>query len=300
MVSRYQGNPKEVSNDNEFFSHVARIPDAMLKKVDPTNVVLIDYMTTIDSKVETGKLLTKEGVGHSKKSKTTKKGVIVNPELNFHETKQSKSPKKTTKPDELVSKVVIKPVEPFVIKPTSVTIPSKTGVFQILKLKYGSSPTSNVVRKPHITHQGTVIIPPEVSSAKSSHEEVRTSNITTNVSDTDVNVIMGEGDLSNNSTSTRLRIENPREGRSCGSDIRVEDKFIQFKVCGSCEKLNNIQKEGHTLFVMGVKKVREDVNLKLQVLFYDTVREVAVVQKDDANLLWGGYFDAQRFEGVAA
>ncbi|CAI9290648.1 unnamed protein product [Lactuca saligna] len=268
MVSRYQGNPKEVSNDNEFFSHVARIPDAMLKKVDPTNVVLIDYMTTIDSKVETGKLLTKE----------------------------VKVSKKTTKPDELVSKVVIKPVEPFVIKPTSVTIPSKTGVFQILKLKY--EPTSP---------EKTVIIPPEVSSAKSSHEEVRTSNITTNVSDTDVNVIMGEGDLSNNSTSTRVSCTIKDSESRILEKVDHADQTLELRInsfnskyVGVVKELNNIQKEGHTLFVMGVKKVREDVNLKLQVLFYDTVREVAVVQKDDANLLWGGYFDAQRFEGVAA
>ncbi|CAI9277813.1 unnamed protein product [Lactuca saligna] len=46
----------------------------------------------------------------------------------------------------------------------------------------------------------TVVIPSAVSSTKSSHEEVRTSDITKNISDTDVNVIMGEGDLSKETT----------------------------------------------------------------------------------------------------
>ncbi|CAI9299854.1 unnamed protein product [Lactuca saligna] len=41
----------------------------------------------------------------------------------------------------------------------------------------------------------TTVIPPEDSSAKSFHEEVRTSDITIHVFDTDVNVNMGEGYL---------------------------------------------------------------------------------------------------------
>ncbi|CAI9269812.1 unnamed protein product [Lactuca saligna] len=42
----------------------------------------------------------------------------------------------------------------------------------------------------------TIVIQPKVSSAKLSHEEVRTSDISANISDTGVYVIMGEGDLS--------------------------------------------------------------------------------------------------------
>ncbi|CAI9290482.1 unnamed protein product [Lactuca saligna] len=41
----------------------------------------------------------------------------------------------------------------------------------------------------------TTVIPLGVSSAKSFHEEARTSDIPTHISDTDVNVTMGEGDL---------------------------------------------------------------------------------------------------------
>ncbi|CAI9271384.1 unnamed protein product [Lactuca saligna] len=138
----------------------------MLKKVDPTNVVLIDYMSTIDPKVDTGKLLPKAGAGSSKKSRNTKKLEVIVLEPTVKDTKTSKSPK--TKADEKVSKVESKPVvpvEPVVSSPTSVTIPLKTGVLRQLRLKYGGSPTSSLVRKPHLTHQGVLIreIPAPVS-----------------------------------------------------------------------------------------------------------------------------------------
>ncbi|CAI9287134.1 unnamed protein product [Lactuca saligna] len=43
--------------------------------------------------------------------------------------------------------------------------------------------------------ENTIVIPPEDSIAKSFNEEVRTSEISTNISNMDVNVNMGEGDL---------------------------------------------------------------------------------------------------------
>lgn len=39
---------KDVADDTDEFPIVARIPDAMLKRVDPTNTVLITYLQTID------------------------------------------------------------------------------------------------------------------------------------------------------------------------------------------------------------------------------------------------------------
>ncbi|CAI9261298.1 unnamed protein product [Lactuca saligna] len=349
--------------------------------------------------------------------------------------------KKTTKPDELVSKAVVKHVEPVVPEPTSVTIPSKTGVFRRLKLKYGGSPTSNVVRKPHITHQGVVmrevpapvsphskkrraedmakkiskkkkktkkrqlviptesskeeegletpelepiieptfpekivVIQPEVSSTKSSHDDVRTLDINANVSDTGVNVIMGEGDLSKETTQPpqgtpitisvepitstfvslppyiipttsttdsptfqniidqpftsifssqsnhppkandesdneeggfggtsedmafdeeeedfpdhmlmsmkQFKILNKKQnsiiqsqadmgGGSSSSTFEIDELMKAFEArmyVGAVKELTNIQKEQHILFVIDVKKVREDVNLKHQEL----------------------------------
>ena len=39
--------PKEVMDDAEIFTHIARIPDAMLQRVDPTDLVLMEYLETI-------------------------------------------------------------------------------------------------------------------------------------------------------------------------------------------------------------------------------------------------------------
>lgn len=61
--------PKDVTDKAEEFPLVARIPDAMLNRVDPTNSVLVAYLKNIDPNVETGKLLPRE----EKKSKRLKK-----------------------------------------------------------------------------------------------------------------------------------------------------------------------------------------------------------------------------------
>ncbi|CAI9294018.1 unnamed protein product [Lactuca saligna] len=238
----------------------------MLKRVDPTNFVLVAYLKNIDPNVETGKLLPRE----EKKSKRSKKTEQGSSEKPIKESKSKKSPKK--KPIEVkepvvneVSIVVTKPNEPVDDTQEKVVIPSKTSIFRRIKKQSRHtlrSPTLNVVRKPHITHQGVIIcelpasvsplskkqrtedmtkhitqrknkktrklviskkstedkeevpetpeanlnqeisspektiaIPPEVLVAKSVPEEVRTSDITVNVSNTDANDTMGEGDL---------------------------------------------------------------------------------------------------------
>ncbi|CAI9289793.1 unnamed protein product [Lactuca saligna] len=66
------------------------------------------------------------------------------------------------------------------------------------------------------------------------------------------------------------------------SELRINS--FNSKHVGAVKELTNVQKERHTLFVMDVKKVREDVNLKLQELRDDMVREVTVVQNDYATL----------------
>ena len=52
-VFHMDGSPKEVADDPEVFTSIARIPDAMLKKVDPTNEVLVSYLQSIDTTVVT-------------------------------------------------------------------------------------------------------------------------------------------------------------------------------------------------------------------------------------------------------
>ncbi|CAI9282199.1 unnamed protein product [Lactuca saligna] len=56
------------------------------------------------------------------------------------------------------------------------------------------TPKANL-KKESSNPEQTMVIPAEDSSAKSSHEEARTSDINANVSHTDVNVNMDEGDL---------------------------------------------------------------------------------------------------------
>lgn len=64
-------------------------------------------------------------------------------------------------------------------------------------IQNASSGDEEVLETPEAIHttivsETTLIIAPEVSFTKSSHEEARTSEIPTNVSDTGVNVTMGE------------------------------------------------------------------------------------------------------------
>ncbi|CAI9286399.1 unnamed protein product [Lactuca saligna] len=167
----------------------------------------------------------------------------------------------------------------------------------------------------------TIVIPPKVLSAKSSHEKVRTLHINTNVTDIGVNVIMGEGDLSKETTqppqvssrhgggslvsnfeidglmkACEARIVSRMSGILRDTESRILEKVDQndqnielrvnsfnYKYVGAVKELTNVQKQRHTLFVMDVKKVREDGNLKLQDLRDDMVREVAVVQNDYAT-----------------
>ena len=63
--------PKVVEDDEAIFTHVARIPDVMLRKVSQTHKVLVRYLKTIDQSVPTGVLL--EVAAPSKKKKSTKK-----------------------------------------------------------------------------------------------------------------------------------------------------------------------------------------------------------------------------------
>lgn len=66
------------------------------------------------------------------------------------------------------------------------------------------------------------------------------------------------------------------------TELRVNS--LDTKFVGAVKDLKHAQKERHTLFVVDVKKVREDVNLKLQELHDDMVKAMAVVQQDYVNL----------------
>ncbi|CAI9295433.1 unnamed protein product [Lactuca saligna] len=255
----------------------------MLKRVDPTNAVLIEYLTTIDPKVETEKLLTKEDGGPSKKSRTTKKIEIITPEPNVQETKKSKSPKNTMKQDEQVSQVV---------------------------LKYGGSPISSVVRKPHVTHQGVIMrevpahvyplskkrrvedMAKQISKKKKrqlvfpTHKQIGGGGEFSLYFEIDGLMKAFEAQMVSKISGMIKDTESKILEKVDQSDHTTELRINSFnsKYVGAVKEFTNVQKERHTLFVMDVKKVREDAKLKLQELHDDMVKEFVAVQHDYATL----------------
>ncbi|CAI9298075.1 unnamed protein product [Lactuca saligna] len=121
-----------------------------------------------------------------------------------------------------------------------------------------------------------VVIPLEVSSAKSSHEEVQTSDITANVSDTGVYGIMGEVDLSKESTQPPQDIG----GGSSVSNFEIDGLMKVFEA-RMVSRVSGMIKDTESRIL---EKVSEDVNLKLQELRDNMVREFTVVQNDYATL----------------
>ena len=157
--------PKEVTDDSEIFTHIARMSDAILQRVDPTNLVLMEYLETINPDDGSGKLLPKEIVGPSKKLHKSKKDATITPEKPVQEPKKKKSPPKQTKLDTQVLIVVVEPVEHVTDEQAKEKIPSKSGIFRRIKKKYrrslklsdGSFKSSSMVRKPYLNHQGILI-----------------------------------------------------------------------------------------------------------------------------------------------
>ena len=126
-VFHMYGCPKEVHDDPAIFTILARIPDAMLKKVDPTNNVLVSYLQSIDTTVVTGMLQQEE----KKKSKKSKKTEGESSNKGVKEEPKNQKPIATSRTVEEVSPVLTSMVDTPVIEssPSKETIPSKTGFF---------------------------------------------------------------------------------------------------------------------------------------------------------------------------
>ncbi|CAI9269921.1 unnamed protein product [Lactuca saligna] len=127
----------------------------MLKKVDPTNNVLVSYLQSIDTTVVTGVLHEDEERKNSKKSKKTAGGSLE---------KVAKAEKKKKIPVvEEVSQILTSMVDTPRIEasPSTAMIPSKTGVSRRIKIKR----KSQMVKKTQVSHQGVTVweIPAPVS-----------------------------------------------------------------------------------------------------------------------------------------
>ena len=110
--------PKTIEDGLSVFPSVARIPGGMLKKVDPSNLVLMAYLLTISKNDENGILLEKHDEVPSKKSRKPNKVDESTPEKPVQEEKVTKSPKKKAAVVIKVSKKSDKPVEPELVEPT--------------------------------------------------------------------------------------------------------------------------------------------------------------------------------------
>lgn len=90
----------------------------MLKKVDPLNSVLMEYLQTISPNEETGVLLPRSNEGPSNRSRKPKKVDENTPEKLVQEEKVTKSLKKKAREGFKVSKKSDKPIETEMAEPT--------------------------------------------------------------------------------------------------------------------------------------------------------------------------------------
>lgn len=124
--------PKTVEDDPDMFPTVARIPNGMLRKVDPTNPILVAYLQTINPSIETSFLLPKSTSGPSKKRKESKKQAKGSPSKPSPEPVEKVvkvTPKKVIKSDKPPKKVT-KPVVEESYTPAKEVMSLKSGVLK--------------------------------------------------------------------------------------------------------------------------------------------------------------------------
>lgn len=102
-------HPKTMEDNLDVFPSIAQIPDAMLRKVDPANTVLVAYLQTINPSIGTGVLLAKGD--KVKRGKPLKKDTKASPSKPVTES----TPKKVSKAH--VSKSDPVPIPKEVVQP---------------------------------------------------------------------------------------------------------------------------------------------------------------------------------------
>lgn len=120
----------------QLFPSVARIPDAMLRRIDTTNPILVQYLASINTTVSVGVLLPKGAEGSSKVVKESKKKKQI---------EQSKPIQEHA--EEEVSKEVF---------------PSKTGILKC---------TKRTTKRPHHSPIRPLLLVLEVDTTAQPHHE---------------------------------------------------------------------------------------------------------------------------------
>ncbi|KAL7609544.1 hypothetical protein Lser_V15G13888 [Lactuca serriola] len=209
---------KVVEDDEAIFIRVARIPDAMLRKVSPTHKVLVRYLRNIDTTDQSGVL--PDVASPSKKKKGSKKPVkgSPSPTVQKEEVKKAVLPSKSgvlkqIRKAEVSSKgVTIRnipaPVSPgqkrqraedvaknmqrTLVKKRKMVIHNESSDEEVVpETPPISLPITTMVTVPLPISQPSQISPPisqtqllEIDLTKSIHEEVPISDTVVNVSDT--------------------------------------------------------------------------------------------------------------------
>ena len=125
--------PKVVEDDENIFTSVARIPDAMLRKVHSTHKVLVRYMKTFDPAVQTGVLLEVTGESSKKKKKTQKEEKLQSSKVSQAEEVEKEEISTKTKKE---------------------IIPSKSGVLKKLRKSSQITTSSPNIRKTEVSSKG--------------------------------------------------------------------------------------------------------------------------------------------------
>ncbi|KAL7607148.1 hypothetical protein Lser_V15G19426 [Lactuca serriola] len=325
--------PKAVEDDEAIFTHVARIADAMLRKVSQTHKVLVRYLRTIDQSEQTRVLL--DVAAPSKKKKLIKKDVkeiipsksgvlkkirkaeVSSKGVTIRSIPAPISPGKKRQRAEDVSKNMQRTLvkrRKMVIRNESSDeeiVPETPPVPSTVNVSLPIIPTSQISTTLPLTK------PLEIVTTKSVSEEVPISDTVVNVSDTrapilteggefggiieDIHFDSEEEDIPDHMlmTGKQFKILNQKlnaiiqsqvdSGRMSsisamevdvmikGDEKRIMEKVdqsdknneLRIQAQGSnfsleVKDLKAVAKERHVLFVQDVKKVREDVNYKLQ------------------------------------
>ncbi|CAI9293706.1 unnamed protein product [Lactuca saligna] len=134
----------------------------MLKKIDPSNPILVAYLQKINPSVETGVLLLRSDEGSYKKSNKSKKEIEEIPSKESPKKILAKSPTKRPDNKEKVKKKVVKQIEVTKNGSSKEIIPSKSRVFKRLrklshKSKVSSDDHYSLVRKALLNRKGVLV-----------------------------------------------------------------------------------------------------------------------------------------------
>lgn len=126
-------HPKTMDDDSEIFPNIARIPDAMLRKVDPADPILVAYLQTINPSIETC-YLPKDVGSPSKERKSTTKATQASPSKPTTESTPAKGKKDgVSKPNPIpIQQEAIQPVQQQTSQSLKEVMPSKSGVLKRL------------------------------------------------------------------------------------------------------------------------------------------------------------------------